>query len=264
MLFDSFDYDSYFESLKIFLSVNENLCFDEISHVHPGQRYFILRHDVDFDPGIALRMAQLEAERGIRSTYFILLTSPYYNLLIGENRRVPRQLVELGHKVGLHYDIIDLSLSGENQVLTEFKFQISILSELAGSEIKMICAHNPSLSSDDPFKRSDEFINAADSKFTTDITYLSDSCGAWRDEAIDIFKSGIIPERLQLLIHPFYWNDRPEDRWQIIENFQNESVRNIKDRIAYCKAVWSAHPGVKQHDRRKRIIRTKGNYHKNK
>lgn len=40
----------------------------------------ILRHDVDTDLRKALEMAKLECQYGIKSTYFVLLTSNFYNL----------------------------------------------------------------------------------------------------------------------------------------------------------------------------------------
>ena len=40
----------------------------------------ILRHDIDFDTHMALRMAQIETDLGIKSTYFFLLRSNLYNI----------------------------------------------------------------------------------------------------------------------------------------------------------------------------------------
>ena len=52
--------------------------FDEQSETS-GE--IILRHDVDFDTGLALEAAKMEAEMGIKATYFFLLRSNLYNLL---------------------------------------------------------------------------------------------------------------------------------------------------------------------------------------
>ena len=40
----------------------------------------IWRHDVEFEPDIALTMARIEHELGVIATYFFQLHSPYYNL----------------------------------------------------------------------------------------------------------------------------------------------------------------------------------------
>ena len=39
----------------------------------------LLRHDIDFSPKNAVRMAELEHEYGARSTYTVLLSGHYYN-----------------------------------------------------------------------------------------------------------------------------------------------------------------------------------------
>ena len=46
---------------------------------------FFLRHDVDISLKKALEMAEVEATRKLHSTYYILLSSPYYNALSPEN-----------------------------------------------------------------------------------------------------------------------------------------------------------------------------------
>src|SRR5437016_12309970 len=63
-----------------------------------------LRHDVDSRLDSALRLARLEHERGLRATYFVLHTAPYWDRddLVA---RV-RDLQELGHEVGFHNDLL--------------------------------------------------------------------------------------------------------------------------------------------------------------
>src|SRR5918912_1884771 len=63
-----------------------------------------LRHDVDSRLESALRLAQLEHERGLRATYFVLHTAPYWD----DADLVPRvrRLQELGHEVGFHNDLL--------------------------------------------------------------------------------------------------------------------------------------------------------------
>ena len=65
-----------------------------------------LRHDVDSRLESALELAALEAARGLRATYFVLHTAPYW----GEAGLLPRLrgLQELGHEVGFHNDLLTL------------------------------------------------------------------------------------------------------------------------------------------------------------
>ena len=63
-----------------------------------------LRHDVDSRLDSALRLARLEHDRGLRATYFVLHTAPYWH----DDDLVPqvRSLQELGHEVGFHNDLV--------------------------------------------------------------------------------------------------------------------------------------------------------------
>src|SRR5262245_23044590 len=103
-MLDEFTWDSYRALLEILGRENRNLRFLDLEREVEPPRYFILRHDVDFCLQTALEMAQLEAQLGVRATYFILLSSPSYNVFSAPENSIPARLVELGHEVALHYD----------------------------------------------------------------------------------------------------------------------------------------------------------------
>lgn len=42
-------------------------------------KYVILRHDIDYSLDSALALARVEQKLGVSSTYFVLLTSDFYN-----------------------------------------------------------------------------------------------------------------------------------------------------------------------------------------
>lgn len=68
-----------------------------------------LRHDVDWDLATAARIAEWEAERGYRSTYFILHTAPYW-----QDRQLMRDSLDwiaaCGHEIGFHLDALAAAL----------------------------------------------------------------------------------------------------------------------------------------------------------
>ncbi len=85
-------------------------------------RYFI-RHDVDHDIDTALLIAEAEAQRGYKSTYFLLTPgsygekSNYYGalesgLIVHQPDLIEkcRRFIGLGHEIGLHNDVVSLSL----------------------------------------------------------------------------------------------------------------------------------------------------------
>ena len=66
--------------------------------------HVLWRHDVDSSVHRALRTAEIEAEAGVRATYFFFLHSWFYNLLEREVLDRARAILELGHWAGLHFD----------------------------------------------------------------------------------------------------------------------------------------------------------------
>lgn len=63
-----------------------------------------LRHDVDHSLDLALELAWIESERGLRATYFLLTGHPYTQDDLFIDKCV--QIQALGHEIGLHNDVI--------------------------------------------------------------------------------------------------------------------------------------------------------------
>jgi peptidoglycan/xylan/chitin deacetylase (PgdA/CDA1 family) len=250
-MLDRFDYDTYTNLLELLRKTNMNVTFEDFPLPDNSIRYFILRHDVDFCPEAALRMAELEAKMGIRASYFVLLSTPYYNLLSEQYLDFPRRLVEMGHEVGLHYDVRVYTAFGRDRLLEALESHSFLLAKLSGKRVKSIAMHNPSISGEDPFRSIKQFINAYDDQYTKEIMYLSDSCGAWRDEAVSVLEIGNIPSCLQLLIHPLFWDRETANRWARLDEFMQSKVITLREDIQRVKGMWAQHPGLLQHDRRR-------------
>jgi len=251
-MLDRFDYASYRSLLAWLLEQNRNLLFTEVEPEDDG-RYFLLRHDVDYSPAAALRMAEIEQKVGCRATYFVLLSSPFYNLLSEQHRAFPRRLVELGHDVGLHYDLGVLGTGEPSTQVQLLELQADLLGMLSGAPVEAISMHNPSISGRDPFAGTDRYINVYEPRYTTAIRYLSDSCGAWRDAAIVALGGSEAPARLQLLVHPIFWGHDALDRWDRLDAFEADQIVDLQAAIAVARAGWLAHSGVLEHDQRNSI-----------
>ena len=65
-------------------------------------RPVILRHDVDLSLDGALAVAEVEAEEGAWSTWFLMTRSVFYNLASSEGEAAIARLRELGHRVAHH------------------------------------------------------------------------------------------------------------------------------------------------------------------
>jgi hypothetical protein len=244
-----FTYLEYRNLLERLRESRTNLCFSDFrGPVHPD-RFYLLRHDVDFCPQRALEMARVEAELKVRATYFLLLSATTYNLLAPELIAIPRQLVALGHEVGLHYDLRALEAAG-SPVLPLIQDQARLLGNIAGTEIRAVCMHNPSTDGTDPLRHTGAFVNAYEAAFTEDIFYASDSCGAWRDQTYALLTRGPLPARLQLLIHPIYWDERPGDRSMRLRGWLRGRTAGLEDYARHVVDLWKDHDGVREHDRR--------------
>jgi len=237
-MLEHFNYESYRSLLELLRRRNMNVCFEDFPLHDNSINYFILRHDVDYSPKAALRMAGLEADMGIRASYFILLSSPFYNLLSEEYCLFPCRLIELGHEVGLHYDLKVYIGFGEARLFDILRAHIEMLTKLAGKRVRSIAMHNPSSSGEDPFRNLKEFINAYDDQYTKQIAYFSDSCGAWRDESIHVFEAGDIPSRLQLLIHPLFWDEETADRYTRLDKCVENKIANLRNDARRRKEKW--------------------------
>jgi hypothetical protein len=256
-MLDRFTYGAYRELVGWLGRENANVCFEDFPLGDEVDRIFILRHDVDFSPEAALRMAEFEARIGARASYFVLLTSPHYNLLAKEHSSFPRRLVALGHEVGLHYDVEAFEAIAGSDAFGVLELQIGILSALTGKKVRSIAMHNPSSSGEDPFRGVDGFVNAYADPYVKETAYFSDSCGAWRDDFVRTVKGGEIPARIQLLTHPLLWAEEAADRNARLDLFLAQRSTAIEVEGQQIKAMWARHPAVLQHERRRLDARSR-------
>ena len=170
----------------------------------------IIRHDVDMSVQEAVKLAKIEKEEGIRSTYFVLLTSEYYNFLTGDNLRCVKELLELDHEIGLHFDITaynkDLTIDEVESVL---KKEIALLEYILDIHVKSISWHIPRkdfLGVHLGFLDEMKIWNAYDPYFYEGYKYVSDSMMRWR-EPIEEYIEKKEYKKLQILTHPIWYRD---------------------------------------------------------
>lgn len=172
-----------------------------------GAGCVLWRHDLDFSVHRALALAKIESEEGVHSTHFVLLHSAFYNALEAEVADRIREIVALGHELGLHFDPrfyrageLDAALERERDLLqTVFDVAVPAFS-----------LHNPDVAGwrDD---RNDiaGMVNAYGSFISEHYGYASDSNGYWRFTPLDQVLAGGRHERLQVLTHPEWWVPEP-------------------------------------------------------
>jgi hypothetical protein len=143
----------------------------------------ILRHDVDLSLDAALTVAEVEAEEGAWSTWFLMTRSVFYNLDSSEGERAIARLRELGHRVAHHavWPHVDL----------DDRFE------------KVVAWHNP----EPEYVREPiaGAVNVMESPFFDPDHYRSDSNQHWRSGCPHDDLREHRFEWLQLLTHPEIW-----------------------------------------------------------
>ena len=169
--------------------------------------HVLWRHDIDISAHRALRLAKIEAEHNVRTTYFFLLGSEFYNCHEPGVRNIIRQIVGLGHDLGLHFDFGNYDVSCIESLEHYVAFEKGILAELAGAEPVAISYHNPttnlSLSFDQPYLSG--LVNTYGKPVRETYQYVSDSNGYWRfQRLVDVLEERE-HDRLHVLTHPAWW-----------------------------------------------------------
>lgn len=200
----AFGLDGYRALLAEFAHAGyESRRISELDDPEP-ERVVYLRHDLDFLTSSALPFAEAEAELGFRATYYVLPTGPY-NMFSTANRDALRRLVELGHEVGLHYDVQAFAGATTEAHRAELDAQKRALEDVAGCRVTTISTHNPSSGGDDPFRTVPGLRHPHDPRDEREILYVSDSRRTWRDARLLACFGATPPPRVMFLTHPELW-----------------------------------------------------------
>ena len=208
-------------------------CFKNFFKQKPKPNQFVMiRHDVDRKPYRALKMAQLENQMGINSTYYF--RSKPHTL----NKEIIEKIFSLGHEIGYHYESLSDTNGNMNLALIDFKNNLDKLRKFA--PISTISMHGRPFSQYDNRDIWKDKLNHQQllKKFGilgevyldidyTDIAYINDTGRNWssnqsniRDKIIsqvdcDFLNKNELKKALKekkfkkiiFQIHPERWND---------------------------------------------------------
>lgn len=146
----------------------------------------LFRHDVDRNPSNAEKMARIEKEIGIKSTYYFR-TVPHV-FVPGIIRRISR----LGHEIGYHYETLSQARGNMNAGLELFERNLNRLRKIA--RIRTISMHGRPLS---PYDNRDIWKNAdftrwgilGEAYLSLDykkISYFTDTGRSWNNPRFNI------------------------------------------------------------------------------
>lgn len=252
-------YRQLLESLKnkgyLFFSV------EEYCQQKADGKYVLLRHDVDVRIQHSLITAQLEAEMGIKASYYFRIKAATHQ------HDVIRKIASLGHEIGYHYtDLVDANGDYE-KAITLFEKHIKLFRTI--TSVNTIAMHGSPTSrfdNRDLWKKYNyrDFDIIGEPYFDIDFTqvhYLTDTGRMWdgnrysvRDkiveseqlaannqhsttttstfhstkEMVQAIEAGRFPVRVMITTHPQRWTDNLLE-W--LQEIALQSAKNILKRL---------------------------------
>lgn len=206
----------------------------EYKKLQKHKKFIILRHDVDFSLEYALELAKKEAENKIKSTYFILFNGEYYNPFDKKNSKIIREIINLGHEIGLHYDTSFLPKSSKKEIEI-IKKEIEMLEIITHKKIISVAQHVPSETRKIFTNLEKEgYIDSRNPKIIKEVKYISDSSHYWREGCMcqNVRKY----DRLQILTHPIWWVNSNKRDSSLLE-FENKEKQEIEKKLREYKEM---------------------------
>ena len=210
-----FTLDGYHGLLSIFKDAGYSFCeFEEIdARLAEESSFVVLRHDIDLSLRLAVEIARIEYEQGIHATYFVLLRSPFYNILSRSSVAIMQQIHQYGHQIATHLDLA----AYDNDCVKALK-EVELLAQcFPYINTELVSLHSSYDLDKVPVELSQQLDNVYGHAARGKMTYISDSTGRWRyghpldSEAFSARKP------IQLLTHPVWWVQEGETATQKLE-----------------------------------------------
>lgn len=220
-------------------------------HVHNNRKgKILLRHDIDVDLSAAVKMANEEFNSGIKSTYFLMLRSPCYNLMSRSSHNYVNEILQLNHNIGLHYDHgHDLENKNDfSYTHKQIELQSKWLESLFSCKISAVSFHQPNIKAVQDLNNFGCLLNTYSKSLREKYQYISDSNRKFSLFDSDKYTEKSIcrlnklanyyPKNIQLLIHPLWWiyeESSTEKVWDqaLIKNFEISQKQLLKTERAY-------------------------------
>lgn len=203
---EDFSYAEYINILKTFSG--RFALFHEVSR---DDAFVLMRHDVEFSVDRALKLARLEHEYRMKSTYYFQVRCNAYNIFSLVNLEKLRVIKELGHEIGLHAYVSNIDSPSRSNLENELLKQKKLWENGLDLECRTFSIHRP------PSWclriREDNLCGMTNSygptyfEFSPNpkrIKYVADSRHRW-DYGNPL--SSVMQDRLQILTHPDEWTE---------------------------------------------------------
>ena len=202
----------------------------DYSSINWKKRFVLWRHDCDYSLNRSLALAKIEADLGLKSTFFLNPHCEFYNLLEHSQQALIHEILGLGHDIGLHFDAAFYGTASEDDLNRQVDSEASFLESFLGERPVAFSFHNPT--SFNLTCEADTYgglVNCYSKRFKTEVPYCSDSNGYWRFQRLfDVLEEANSP-CLQVLTHPGWWHEKPSSpRSRIFKNIYGRATANMR------------------------------------
>lgn len=195
--------------------------FVDFHDAEEREKSVILRHDIDSSVEKAAKFAEFEhAWGGYRATYFVMLSSDFYNPFSKASSEALKRIQSFGHKIGLHFDetkYFRVENWNRESMIKEILKEKKILESMIDAPVDVISMHRPSKKTLEADLVIPGMVNSYGKAFFNEIKYVSDSYHRWRENIYEIIEAE--PRKMQLLTHAFWYNDVSVSRSQAFRNY---------------------------------------------
>ncbi len=232
-----FTYKAYKEMIKKLLDKGYEI--SDYKNYKEKKKVVILRHDIDTSLEKALRIAEVEKELNVNSTYFILLSTDFYNINSEKSLRILKEIKRLGGKIGLHFDEKKYKISDKEEYIKYVNYELDILSKILNEKVDIVSMHRPSKEFLEMNLEIPNVINSYQKVFFNKFKYVSDSRMNWRENIEEIIENNQY-KALHILTHPFWYEENEKTMEEKLKIFLNnatlerysslsENIRNFEE-----------------------------------
>jgi hypothetical protein len=225
-----------------------------------GEKYIILRHDVDEMADNALKIGLLEKELGIKATYNFRIVRQ------SNNPDIIRQIVELDHELGYHYEDVVLANGDFDTAISTFRKNLAYFRTFA--PVETVCMHGSSTSAYDnrdlwkKIRLEEEGLLGEPylSINFNDLFYLTDTGYCWdgkktavrdivetpfensyhnTDEIIAAIQQKTFPDKVMILAHTLWTDSFVKWNFIFFREFFRNKVKRISRNNAFIRRIYA-------------------------
>ena len=190
----------------------------ETSAKEQERPFVIFRHDVDFCIRSAVKIAEIENEFGLKTTYFFHLRSPLYNLLSSYAIDSVNKIFNLGHDICLHFDMLFYGNDFQTFLLSELEL-LRTFFPFCNTKIVSFHRRGKRAFELNSIPRPAGIEHTYLDKYFSQISYHSDSGGLWK-RGNPVYTNDCIEKKsMQILTHPMWWCEDGDDRFDKLNSY---------------------------------------------